>query len=494
MILASALFTVACQDKGLEKPEDKPVVPSTSTLSQIKDIADIAAAGDATQILSFKADSSWSASSDKTWCALSVKSGASGDASITLTVEPNPFFEARQALITFVEGVGSRSINKIVKVSQLPLERKITVTDIDGAPLTKAILVPNDESGMAEYKVRVKVTANFPWYVSETPIWMPGLDVKGDAGQEVAMWLSVDPAKLETSSQVGSVKYHDQGSLFIHNLDVEFAGVGNVYLKYDLPGILNFGKDNSAGSMTQRFFNVVTSETYTSAETAPFSIITTEVKPDPTGGDNHVWNKDAFNVEWLSIYYNRSLTRSLVSTVPWYIGAVDNVGDVRSAAVLIIPKSSVPKDLNDMFNDIEGVWTLKEEFAKYHATTIVQQAAALAFTGSENYDIDIPVEGISTDLSAEPPVKPLVIKALNGIYSAGLEFGDVSALLEAGWALEGQSQWATPMTHFIFSTIPANTSGAAKETIVEIVARNYDNFPDVVVTPLGTITFKQPAI
>lgn len=479
--MASALFALACQGNDTVVPEK----PSTSTLSAVKDIADVAFKGDSTLKLSFKADSSWSVSSDKTWCELSVKSGSSGDASIELKIQANPQFESRQALLTFVEGVGPRAINKMVKVTQLPLERKITVTDVNGNPITKAILVPDDESGAVEYKVRVVVTANFAWYVSGAPIWMPDLKFSGEANESVRMWLSVDPSKLETSTQVGSVQYHDQSSLFVYNLDVEFAGVGNVYLKHDLPGYLNFAKDNSVGGMTQRFFNVVTSETYTSVETAPFRIITTEVKPDPTGGDNHVWYQDAFGVDWLSVYYNKAITRSLVSSVPWYIGATDNGGDIRAAAVLIVPKSALPADLNEMFEDVDGAWTLKEAFKQYYATTIVQQAAALAFTGTENYDFEIPAEGST---------KPLIVKALNGIYSEGLALEYASTPHD--WDVETEWPWGISMTYFKFNTISPNTTGSEKVTVVKVI---YEDWNAMVgdaptITPVGTLTFKQPAI
>lgn len=479
--MVSAFLAIACEPTVKEVGPDKP---STSTLSTVKDIVDIAFKGDSTLKITFKADSSWSASSDKTWCELSVKSGPSGDASIDIKIQHNPQFEARQALITFIEGVGPRAINKTVKVTQLPLERKITVTDIEGNPITKAILVPDEESGAMEYKVRVVVTANFPWYVSGVPAWMPTLESKGEANESVRMWLSVDPKKLETSTQVGAVQYHDQASDFIFNLDVEFAGVGNEYLKHDLPGILNFAKNNSTGGMTQRFFSVATSEVYTSLETAPFQIITASVTPDPTGGDNHTWKVNAFNVNWLSIYYNKTLTRSAVSIVPWYIGALENSGDARAAAVLIVPKSVLPANLSDMMSFTDGVYGLKEEFKKYHATTIIQESDAMAFTGTENYDVAIPFAGVQN----------LILKALNGNYTDGIDVQYET--IPEGWNMEVEPQPTKGITLFKFNSIPGNTSGAEKVSVLKVVYSDWDNMVEgkPTVTQLGTITFKQPAI
>lgn len=484
MIAASALFATACQQK-VDGPDEKPQ-PSISTISQISDISDVAYKGDSTVAISFKSDSSWSASSDKTWCELSVKSGSSGDASVTLRIQANPLFEARQALLTFIEGAGPRAINKTVKVTQLPLERKITVTDVDGNPITKAILVLNEESGVAEYKTRVIVTANFPWYLSAVPVWMPELQIKGDANEAVRMWLSVDPKKLETSTQVGTVQYHDQASMFIFNLDVEFAGVGNEYLKHDLPGALSFAKNNSTGGMTQRFFNVVTANAYTSLETAPFKIISTEVVPDPTGGDNHTWKPNAFEVNWLDIYYNKSMTRSVVNTVPWYVGASDNGGDTRAAVILIVPKSVLPTDLNDMLEEVDGVWGLKATFQKYHATTIIQESDVLKFSGTENYDITIPAAGGSN---------LLIVKAFTSQYPDGVSLEWDQDLADAGWFVE--PQYVSPgITAFRFNEVPANETGAEKRTVHKVVYEDWDNVDEnyqPTRIPLGTITVVQPA-
>lgn len=110
--------------------------------------------------LSITSNVGWTASSDETWCRLSVREG-SGDATITVTVDEWTGTIKREAAIT-VSGNGVK--DKVVLVVQTPDAGSIPTPEVP----EKAVVSGKSENGVGEGSVTLTAVADgadsFVWY------------------------------------------------------------------------------------------------------------------------------------------------------------------------------------------------------------------------------------------------------------------------------------------------------------------------------------------
>lgn len=109
MALFSLFIMGACSSGGDDIPEPEPTPkpdPDKITISTTNFTAE---AKEGTLTLTFTTNKSWTASSDQSWCKPDKTSGASGNATITLTLEANPTEQERTAKITIKAGTATAS-------------------------------------------------------------------------------------------------------------------------------------------------------------------------------------------------------------------------------------------------------------------------------------------------------------------------------------------------------------------------------------------------
>ena len=182
LFLASIVFVVACTENEPDggDPTPQPQKPSitiaANTVSSFNDDG-------GESLISFTASEAWSAeisnSSDNDWLSIYPTSGVAGNATITLTVEPNDAPDDRSASIVIKAGSASKSIT-------------ISQKQMDVLTVTASETVFGAEGGNIE--VVVEANVDFDYVIDE----------------EASEWITYEGTRaLETNTLVFAVGKND---------------------------------------------------------------------------------------------------------------------------------------------------------------------------------------------------------------------------------------------------------------------------------------------
>lgn len=411
----SCAFSCTEEPEKEEQPGELPV------------IEDMTVAAGEEGVIEFDAPSAWTISSDKTWFVLDTKTGGAGAQSVPYTVtEENIDFVETSATVSLVFS-DDRKVEFKVTRSAAEREMKIS-TDEEGANVVTSVnMLQNEQSGFYNTG-KVYVTANYDWYYSapQSSSWLvlDGLSsgLVGEAGETVELSFSLDMDKAPVLEQTGKVVFVSDDEQKAVELQVQFAGFGEDYLKivevredgsegvtdYGGSVFTNDGKVFISGAASERTkvtIKITSAEEYVLVVT---TVNTTWLGGGATGMKVHYMYPYGENDEeaWLTISKPESAEAAsdeggtLMSST-YVIKVKDNeavsgsecgweTGAERIANVLCMPKSIweseiaasggkvTQQEANYKLTGIKvgpGQYLLKEEYEKYVAFTIKQQAA-----------------------------------------------------------------------------------------------------------------------
>lgn len=139
-LIATTLFLCRCTKED-EKKDPTPATPATSLTVSPTNLSFSCLSGE--EKVTVTANSSWTVSSDQSWCTVSPASG-SNNGTLTVKVGANTQASDRKATVTVTSGTGTTAVTKTIAVTQLKkdvfsIEQKDYEVSILGDTITVAL-------------------------------------------------------------------------------------------------------------------------------------------------------------------------------------------------------------------------------------------------------------------------------------------------------------------------------------------------------------------
>ena len=158
--------------------------PPTPTLSVSKSSVSISATG-GNDSFTITSNTSWTVSSDQTWCTVSPTSG-SNDGTVTIKADENKNTTTRSATITVKYGDKSETVT--VNQSAADIVLKVSSTSLSFA-----------ENGGSE---NISITCNSDWTVSSNQSWCTVSPASGSNDGTVTVTVSANDSNSERSASI----------------------------------------------------------------------------------------------------------------------------------------------------------------------------------------------------------------------------------------------------------------------------------------------------
>lgn len=188
IMILCCLTGAGCSSGGGEDiPEPTPPAQEADVLNLSATSHNVKAAG-GTINLSFTTNTSWTASSNQSWCTLSVTSGAKDAQKPTLTIAENTDENPRTATVTIKAG----TVSKTVTIQQEGKEAdKITMSQT-------SFSVPTEEGTFT-----LTFSANAAWTASSDASWCSLSATSGEAGSHnITVSFTGNPDKTDRTAKI----------------------------------------------------------------------------------------------------------------------------------------------------------------------------------------------------------------------------------------------------------------------------------------------------